>query len=119
MGILDSEAERVTADLVEAEAELARIKARVDGLRAEQSALRCAATVPAEADDLAGMWKSDAIVVVLHRAKPYPLCAEAIVDALHLGGRVEELPAGLPAFLNGLLRQGRIIRSGPGEYTVP
>jgi hypothetical protein len=119
MGNLDSEAERVTADLAEAEAELARIKARVDGLRVEHSALRRAVTKPAGSDDLAGMCKADAIVVVLHRAKPYPLCAEAIVDALHQGGRLEELPAGLPVFLNGLLRRGRIVRSGPGEYTVP
>ena len=124
MNPLEKDLERVAADLAAAEAELARLSARAEGLRAERDALAraIAALSPAaaaSAGDIAGMVKNDAIIAVLRNAKPRPLRAAGIVDALHQAGRANEHAANVSVYLDGLLKQGRITRVARGEYTVP
>jgi hypothetical protein len=124
METLENDLERVTADLVATEAELARLGARAEGLRAERDALTRAITSlrPAKeagAADIASMVKNDAIVAVLRNARPRPLRAAGIVEALHQAGRVNESAANISVYLDGLLKQGRVARVARGEYTVP
>jgi hypothetical protein len=115
---------RVTTELAAAEAELARIRAWVEGLRAERDALtrEIASLNPADviaAEDVVGMVKADAIVAVLRNAKPRPLRAAGIVDALHQAGRTSEVAQNVSVYLDGLLKQGRVVRVARGEYTAP
>jgi hypothetical protein len=121
---LEKDLERVTADLAAAEAELARLGARAEGLRAERDALTRAITSlhpqdEISAADIAGMVKNDAIVSVLRNAKPRPLRAAGIVEALHQAGRTNESASNISVYLDGLLKQGRVARVARGEYTVP
>jgi hypothetical protein len=121
---LEKELERVTAELATAEAELARIGARAEGLRAERDALTraLAAIQPTHAPStqaIANMVKADAIVAVLRNAKPRPLRAQGIVDALHQAGRTNEVAANVSVYLDTLLKQGRVVRLARGEYTAP
>jgi septal ring factor EnvC (AmiA/AmiB activator) len=123
METLENDLERVTADLAATEAELARLGARAEGLRAERDALTRALTAlqPANetsASDIAGMVKNDAIVAVLRNARPRPLRAAGIVDALHQAGRTNEIAQNISVYLDGLLKQGRVVRVARGEYTV-
>jgi hypothetical protein len=124
MDELKNELDRVTAELAAAEAELARLGARVEGLRAERDALtRALASVkPNQAptrQDIVGMVKADAIVAVLRDARPRPLRAQGIVDALHGAGRTNEVAQNVSVYLDSLLKQGRVVRVARGEYTVP
>lgn len=124
MNALESDLERVTADLAATEAELARLSARAEGLRAERDALTrsIAALSPASTistEDIARMVKNDAIVAVLRNAKPQPLRAAGIVGALHQAGRTNESATNISVYLDGLLKQGRVARVARGEYTVP
>jgi hypothetical protein len=123
MDELKKELDRVTAELATAEAELVRLGARVEGLRAERDALtRALASVKpnqAPRQDIAGMVKADAIVAVLHDARPRPLRAQGIVDALHRAGRTNEVAQHISVYLDSLLKQGRVVRVARGEYTVP
>lgn len=121
---LKKELDRVTAELAAAEADLARIGARAEGLRAERDALTraVAAVQPTPApttEAIATMVKADAIVAVLRAAKPRPLRAQGIVDALHQAGRTNEVAANVSVYLDSLLKQGRVVRVARGEYTVP
>jgi len=116
--------ERVTAELAAAEADFARLSARVEGLRAERDALTRAVaslspTNAVTAKDIASMVKNDAIVAVLRNAKPQPLRAAGIVDALHRAGRTNEVAQNVSVYLDGLLKQRRVVRVARGEYTVP
>lgn len=124
MNALENDLERVTADLTATEADLARLSARAEGLRAERDALNraIAALSPAStisAEDIARMVKNDAIVAVLRNAKPQPLRAAGIVDALHQAGRTNESATNISVYLDGLLKRGRVARIARGEYTVP
>jgi hypothetical protein len=125
VGILEEDLQRVEVDLASAEAELARLGARVEGLRAEREALIRAISSfgqdgAASIDqDVAGMVKADAIVAVLRRAKPQPLRTDGIVNALHKAGRPAEVKANVSVYLDSLLKQGRVLRVTRGEYTVP
>lgn len=124
MEVLEKELQRVMAELATAEAELTRIGARAEGLRAERDALTRALAVaePARApatQAIANMVKADAIVAVLRNTKPRPLRAQGIVDALHQAGRTNEVAANVSVYLDSLLKQGRVVRVARGEYTVP
>jgi hypothetical protein len=124
MDSLESDLERVTADLVSTEAELARLGARAEGLRAERDALTRAITslrIPNETAtaDIASMVRNDAIVTVLRNAKPRPLRAAGITEALRQAGRANESAANTSVYLDGLLKKGRVVRVARGEYTVP
>jgi septal ring factor EnvC (AmiA/AmiB activator) len=124
MRSLEKDLERVTADLAAVEADLARLDARAEGLRAERDSLtRALAKVqpgrsPAT-DNIANMVKGDAIVAVLRNAKPRPLRAQGIVNALHRAGRTNEVAQNVSVYLDNLLKQGRVVRVARGEYTVP
>jgi hypothetical protein len=117
--------ERISTQLAAAEAELARIRARVEGLRAERDALTreiaslnpTAAAIIAE--DIPRMTKADAIVAVLRNAKPRPLRTAGIVEALQKAGRANEVAQNVSVYLDGLLKQGRVVRVARGEYSVP
>jgi len=124
MDSLESHLERVTADLASTEAEVARLGARVEGLRAERDALTRAITslrIPNETAtaDIASMVRNDAIVTVLRNAKPHPLRAAGITEALRRAGRTNESATNTSVYLDGLLKKGRVIRVARGEYTVP
>lgn len=123
MKSLEKDLERVTADLAGAEADLARISARVEGLRAERDALARALTAVRPArpatQNIVHMVKGDAIVTVLRNAKPRPLRAQGIVNALHQAGRTNEVAQNVSVYLDNLLKQGRVVRVARGEYTVP
>lgn len=121
---LEKDLERVVAELATTEAELTRIGARAEGLRAQRDALTraLAVTQPARAPAtkaIANLVKADAIVAVLRNAKPRPLRAQGIVDALHEAGRTNEVAANVSVYLDSLLKQGRVVRVARGEYTVP
>ncbi|MDQ1658056.1 MAG: hypothetical protein QOD41_3139 [Cryptosporangiaceae bacterium] len=121
---IEKDVARLSAELVAAEAEVARWTARVEGLRAERDSLvrAAAALTPGaapHAGDIARMVKADAIVAVLGLAKPQPLRVPEIVDALHRAGRSGEVPQNISVYLDGLLKQGRVVRVARGEYTVP
>lgn len=124
MEVLEEELKRVTAELATTEAELTRIGARAEGLRAQRDALTRALAVAQPAREpaapaIANMVKADAIVAVLRNAKPRPLRAQGIVDALHQAGRTNEVAANISVYLDNLLKQGRVVRVARGEYTVP
>jgi len=121
---LSSELERVVAELATTEAELARLGARAEGLRAERDALNraIASLSPAcevAAQDIASMVRNDAIVSVLRNAKPKPLRAAGIVEALSQAGRTNDSTTNVSVYLDGLHKQKRVIRVARGEYTVP
>jgi len=121
---LSSELERVVAELATTEAELARLGARAEGLRAERDALNraIASLSPARevaAQDIASMVRNDAIVSVLRNAKPKPLRAAGIVEALRQAGRTNDSTTNVSVYLDGLHKQKRVIRVARGEYTVP
>lgn len=121
---LSSELERVVAELATTEAELARLGARAEGLRAERAALNraIASLSPARevaAQDIASMVRNDAIVSVLRNAKPKPLRAAGIVEALRQAGRTNDSTTNVSVYLDGLHKQKRVIRVARGEYTVP
>ena len=123
MNSLENDLERVTADLAATEAELARLGARAEGLRAERDALTRAITslrIPSETGtaDIASMVRNDAIVAVLRNAKPHPLRAAGIVEALRQAGRANESATNVSVYLDGLLKKGRVVRVSRGEYTV-
>lgn len=125
MDSLEKDLERISTQLAAAEAELARIRARVEGLRAERDALTreiaslnpTAAAIIAE--DIPRMTKADAIVAVLRNAKPRPLRTAGIVEALQKAGRANEVAQNVSVYLDGLLKQGRVVRVARGEYSVP
>ncbi|CRK56009.1 hypothetical protein [Alloactinosynnema sp. L-07] len=124
MNPLEKDLERIGIDLAAVEADLARLNARAEGLRAERDALARAIASPESSaesltSEIADMVKADAIVTVLRNAKPQPLRAAGIVEALHKGGRTNEVAAHISVYLDSLLKQGRVIRVSRGEYTAP
>ncbi len=65
------------------------------------------------------MVRNDAIVSVLRNAKPKPLRAAGIVEALRQAGRTNDSTTNVSVYLDGLHKQKRVIRVARGEYTVP
>jgi hypothetical protein len=124
MESLSKELERVVADLAATEADLVRLGARAEGLRAERDALNRAITsrkpdADLDGRDIASMVRNDAIVAVLRNAKPRPLRAAGIVQALLDAGRTNESTTNVSVYLDGLYKQKQVIRVARGEYTVP
>jgi hypothetical protein len=127
MELLERHLEKASNELAEAEAELARAHARVEGLRAERDSLgRAVAAARATASgaeptdaDITAMPKGEAIVTVLRKAKPRALSNPEIVDALREAGRTREGSRTISVYLDGLLKEARVLRVARGAYTVP
>ena len=120
MGRLDEDLTQVTAELEAAQHELVRLNARIEGLQAHQKALqRAAATAEASTDqgvDLGSMTKARAIVAIL-KAAPCPMSLQDIAAALTGVGKVSKA-SGVSVYIDGLLKDGLVIRIERGLYAA-
>ena len=116
---LEADLQRVRDELAEAQAEQARLTARIEGLQAQRDALARAMAIqpepPAKAD-VTTFTKDRAIVSVL-RQSGAPMRIKEIVDAMTAAGRTETYN-GVAVYLDTLLKTGRVIRVGRGRYVA-
>lgn len=117
---LDEDLAQVTAELEEAQRDLVRLTARIEGLQAQQKALQRAA-VAAEVSvdqgvDLGSMTKARAIVAIL-KAAPHPMGLQEIAAALTDAGKVSKA-SGVSVYMDGLLKDGLVVRVERGLYTA-
>jgi hypothetical protein len=126
---IEDDLERVEAELASTETDLARLGARAEGLRAERDALsRAIASLKPDDDrseqttisakDIGQMVRNDAIVAVLRNAQPQALRAAEISEALGRAGRPNDPVATVSVYLDGLLKQRRVLRVARGLYTA-
>ena len=117
---LDEDLAQVTAELEEAQRDLVRLTARVEGLQAQQKALqRAAVAAEVSADqgvDLGSMTKARAIVAIL-KAAPNPMGLQEIAAALTDAGKVSKT-SGVSVYMDGLLKDGLVVRVERGLYTA-
>ncbi|MBF6311836.1 MULTISPECIES: hypothetical protein [Nocardia] len=117
---LDEDLAKVTAELQAAQHDLVRLTARIEGLQAHQKALqRAAAAADASADqgvDLGSMTKARAIVAIL-KAAPHPMSLQDIAAALTDAGKASKA-SGVSVYLDGLLKDGLVVRVERGLYTA-
>ena len=120
MGRLDEDLARVTAELQAAQHDLMRLTARIEGLQAHHKALqRAAATADAftpEGVDLGAMTKARAIVAIL-KAAPQPMTLQDIATTLTDAGKASKA-SGVSVYIDGLLKEGAVIRVERGLYTA-
>jgi len=114
--------DQVEAELAGVQLEHERTAARIRGLTAERDALvtsiqqaEARRARPQSAVDLNGMTKDRAIVAVL-RGSPEPIGVAELQRGLEIGGRPNENPNTISVYLNTLLKQGRVERTGRGLY---
>jgi len=119
MNELETDLQRVRDELARAQAEHARLTAKIEGLQAERDALVRAMAIqpepPAKAD-ITTFTKDRAIVSILRQGGA-PMRIQEIVDAMTAVGRTETYN-GVSVYLDTLLKTGRIIRVGRGRYVA-
>jgi len=107
---------RVEAELAEAQVEHATLTARIEGLKAQQTALRQVLAAEnghgASQDEIVRMTKSDAIVAVVDR----PMRIDDVVEALHAAGRDQENYMPVSLYLGELVKKRRLVRIRHGVY---
>ena len=111
--------QRVRDELAEAQAEHARLTARIEGLQAQRDALARAMAIepgPSAKADITTFTTDRAIVSVL-RQSGAPMRIKEIVDAMTAVGRTETYN-GVAVYLDTLLKTGRVIRVGRGRYVA-
>lgn len=117
---LDEDLAKVTTELQAAQHDLVRLTARIEGLQAHQRALqRAAAAADASTDqgvDLGSMTKARAIVAIL-KAAPGPMGLQDIAAALTDAGKKSKA-SGVSVYLDGLLKDGLVVRVERGLYTA-
>src|SRR5205823_528849 len=102
-------------ELAAAQAEHATLTARIEGLRAQEAALRQAiAAEPGHTrrEDIVRMTKSDAIVALVD----HPMRIPEVVTALHAAGRPQETYQGVSLYLVDLVTRKRLARLSHGVY---
>jgi hypothetical protein len=111
-----SELARVEAELAEAEAEYATLGARINGLKAQQAALRESLAAGnghgASNEETTRMKKADAIVAVVDR----PMTINDVLQALHAAGRVHEAYMPVSMYLGDLVQYRLLKRIRHGLY---
>jgi capsule polysaccharide export protein KpsE/RkpR len=111
-----SELTRVEADLAEAQIEQATLTARIEGLKAQQAALRQALAADNDhhvgKEEIMRMKKADAIVAVVDR----PMRIDDVVQALRAAGRDQEAYMPVSIYLADLVKYGRLKRTSHGVY---
>ena len=116
---LEIDLQRVRDELAVAQAEHARLAARIEGLLAQRDALiRALASEPgppAKAD-VTTFTKDRAIVAIL-RQSAGPMRIKEIVEAMTAAGRTETYN-GVSVYLDTLLKAGRVTRVGRGRYVA-
>jgi septal ring factor EnvC (AmiA/AmiB activator) len=118
---LDEDLAKVTAELQAAQHDLVRLTARIEGLQAQQKALqRAAAAAEVSTDhggvDLGSMTKARAIVAIL-KAASGPMGLHDIAAALTDAGKTSKA-SGVSVYLDGLLKDGLVVRVERGLYTA-
>lgn len=115
MDELQKDLARVEAELRSAELEYTRLGAKINGLKAERDALAQQVAPPsALAKQIAGMTKAEAIHLVL-RMSPEPMSLGQIAEAVTAAGSKLK-PDGASVYLDGLLKQRRVVRVKRGLY---
>jgi hypothetical protein len=111
-----SELARVEAELVAAQVEHATLTARIEGLKAQQTALREALAAgnghSASNEEIMRMKKADAILAVVDR----PMTINEVVKALHAAGRGSEAYMPVSMYLGDLVKYKRLKRIRHGLY---
>lgn len=111
-----AELTRVGTELAQAQVEHATLTARIEGLKAQQAALRQALATGnghgASKDEIARMNKADAIVAVVDR----PMRIDDVVEALHAAGREQETYMPVSMYLGDLVKNKRLVRISHGLY---
>ena len=111
-----SELARVDSELAEALIEHATLTARIEGLKAQQVALRQALASDnghgASKEEIVRMPKADAIVAVVDR----PMRIGEVVNALQATGRTSESYNPVSMYLADLVNRGRLVRISHGVY---
>lgn len=111
-----SELARVEAELAEAQVEQARLTATIEGLKAQQAALRQALAVDhghhASKEEIMWMKKADAIVAVVD----YPMRINDVLQALRAAGRDQEAYMPVSMYVADLVKHGRLKRISHGVY---
>ncbi|MFD3999799.1 hypothetical protein [Streptomyces rubiginosohelvolus] len=115
MDPLSSDLEQVENDLREAELEYQRLGVRIEGLRAQRDALRKIAQMPTQLEQkVQAMTKAEGIVAVL-RASSEPMTLGQIAEAMTAAGKVTN-SNGASVYIDGLLKEGRVVRVSRGLY---
>jgi hypothetical protein len=111
-----SELTRVESDLAEAQAEHATLTAKIEGLKAQEAALRQALATgngqSVNSVEIVRMSKSDAIVAVVDR----PMRIREVVAALRAAGRENEAYNPVSMYLPDLVNRKRLVRISHGVY---
>jgi hypothetical protein len=118
---LEVDLQQVRDELAVAQAEHARLTAKIVGLQAQRDALiRALAGGPeprAKADvDVTTLTKDQAIVGVLRQAAG-PMRIKEIVEAMTAAGRTETYN-GVSVYLDTLVKTGQVIRVSRGRYVA-
>src|SRR5262249_9080955 len=116
---LEADLQRVRDELAKAQAEHARLTARIEGLQAQRDALARAMAIqpdPPPKADITPFTKDRAIVSVL-RQSAAPMRIKEIVDAMTATGRTETYN-GVSVYLDTLVKSGRVIRVSRGRYVA-
>ncbi|NEC67370.1 hypothetical protein [Streptomyces sp. SID9727] len=115
MDPLHGDLEQVEADLREAELEHQRLGVRIEGLRAQRDALRRIAQTPTRLEQkLQSLTKAEGIVAIL-RASPEPMTLGQIAEAMTAAGKLTN-NNGASVYIDGLLKEGRVVRVRRGLY---
>jgi hypothetical protein len=106
----------VEAELAEAQVEQATLTATIEGLKAQQAALRQALAVDnghhASKEEIMWMKKADAIVAVVDR----PMRINDVLQALRAAGRDQEAYMAVSMYLADLAKHERLKRISHGVY---
>ena len=119
MEALELDLQHVRDELATAQAEHARLTAKIEGLRAQRDALMRAMAGqlkhPAKAD-ITTFTKDRAIVAVLRQATG-PMRIKEIVEAMNATGRTETYN-GISVYLDALVKADQVTRIGRGRYVA-
>ncbi|MEV7793390.1 hypothetical protein AB0O68_15565 [Streptomyces sp. NPDC087512] len=115
MDELHADLARIEAELKSAELEYTRLGARINGLKAERDAIAEQAAPPtALAKRIAGKTKAEAIHMAL-RMSTEPMTLGQIAEVVTAAGNKLK-PDGASVYIDGLLKQGRVVRVARGLY---
>ncbi|MET4647768.1 uncharacterized protein YhaN [Streptomyces atratus] len=112
---LQKDLAEVEAALQEAQLQYARLGVEIEGLKAKREALTKQVSLRSGLTErIAGMTKAQAIVEVL-RHSPEPMTLKQIADSVTEAGKILN-PNGASVYIDGLLKEDRVVRVARGLY---
>ncbi|MEV5149987.1 hypothetical protein [Streptomyces sp. NPDC052727] len=115
MDELQKDLAEVEAALKQAELQYERLGVQIEGLKAQRNALAKKVAPPSTLTErIATMTKADSIVEAL-RESSEPMTLKQIAETVTAAGKVLK-PDGASVYLDGLLKEGRVVRVARGVY---